>query len=524
MTEDGSGFVLKGERDHKGALPRGEPADAQDPVQGQAGLPRLDDHVVLDSAVERDDADGAREEPGHPSHGRSADLEHGGARQLVLRPREGRGIPRLDRAGLRPTVNHRKGKKKKYWRAAFWRLFFVLSVNIRKGKRKATFPKKNGMLRVADRIKKWGTMATGMLDRSKGGMLSTAGKLAAGGALLTLGIGALHVARAKAREDFNAGAASLIKELREELEKAKELQKTLNSRCEELGAKPCGIEPSAAAVEQSDESAGFKRALKSVQERIDTLDKDVNSLRGEAIPTASTVRELGANLGSLRRDLDSSNRNIQAAVQNADAHLSQYEQSNRESLRALELNIQERIQSLTNMIASVSSSTGAANEEAIAKVEGLEASLRTAITHEVLKIASANSTGNELESRLKEVSAMEERLKHLVEAIDRWEANLGTVHTLLAESKDKYHEMDERNHVRLRTLEEAVETLEAALDARGEHSFGSSAHLLPTLLSALGAVSSGGREKIAAKIVDVLVAQAALHRSADPRVHALYTE
>ena len=73
------------------------------------------------------------------------------------------------------------------------------------------------MLRVADRIKKWGTMATGMLDRSKGGMLSTAGKLAAGGALLTLGIGALHVARAKAREDFNAGAARLIKELREEL-------------------------------------------------------------------------------------------------------------------------------------------------------------------------------------------------------------------------------------------------------------------------------------------------------------------
>jgi len=41
------------------------------------------------------------------------------------------------------------------------------------------------MLRVADRIKKWGTMATGMLERSKrGGMLSTAGKLAAGGALL----------------------------------------------------------------------------------------------------------------------------------------------------------------------------------------------------------------------------------------------------------------------------------------------------------------------------------------------------
>jgi hypothetical protein len=37
-------------------------------------------------------------------------------------------------------------------------------------------------------------------------------------------------------------------------------------------------------------------------------------------------------------------------------------------------------------------------------------------------------------------------------------------------------------------------------------------------------VSSGGREKIAAKIVDVLVAQAALQRSADPRVHALYTE
>ena len=37
-----------------------------------------------------------------------------------------------------------------------------------KGKESHLSPKK-GMLRVADRIKKWGTMATGMLDRSKGG-------------------------------------------------------------------------------------------------------------------------------------------------------------------------------------------------------------------------------------------------------------------------------------------------------------------------------------------------------------------
>jgi DNA repair exonuclease SbcCD ATPase subunit len=383
------------------------------------------------------------------------------------------------------------------------------------------------MLRVADRIKKWGTMATGMLDRSKGGMLSTAGKLAAGGALLTLGIGALHVAQAKAREEFNARAASLMKELREELEKAQELQKTLDSRCEELGAKPCRIEPSATAVDERGESAGFKRALESVQGRMDALDKDVHSLRGDTISTASIVTGLKDDLGKLRREHDSRNAEIREIIQNAHALISRNEQANRGSLQTLELNIQERVKSLNDIITSVSSSTGAANEEAIAKVEGLEERLRSAMAAEVLKIASAHSTGNELESRLKEASATEERLKHLVEASGRWEANLETVHKLLAEYKDQYREINASNQMRIDDLEDTVQDLKAAV---GEHRktgttrFGSSARLLPTMLSALGAVSSGGREKIAAKIVDVLVAQAALQRSADPRVHALYTE
>jgi uncharacterized protein (DUF1499 family) len=357
-------------------------------------------------------------------------------------------------------------------------------------------------------------------------MLSTAGKLAAGGALLTLGIGALATTRsaqAKAREDFNAVAASLIKELREELEKVKELQKTLDSRCEELGAKPCRIEPSAAAVEQSDESAGFKRALAPVQERMDTLDKDVNSLRGDAISTASTVRELRDYLGRLRRDHDRNIREIkEETLQHAHALISRNEQSNRESLEALELNIQGRIQNLTDMIATVVSSTSAVKDETIAKVEEVEEILKSAMAAQAINIASANSTSSDMESRLLgQISEMETRVQEFAKAIElRSERNLITSQTVLADMRD----MDTVNNRRIAALEETVETLEAALGAPREHSFGSSARLLPTLLSALGAVSSGGREKIAAKIVDVLVAQAALQRSADPRVHALYTE
>ena len=371
------------------------------------------------------------------------------------------------------------------------------------------------MLRVADRIKKWGTMATGMLDRSKGGMLSTAGKLAAGGALLTLGIGALHVAQAKAREDFNAVAASLIKEFREELEKVKELQKTLDSRCEELGAKPCSTEPSAAAVDPRGEStAGLKRALGGVHQRMDTFEGDVSSLKNDAIDTASAVRELGADLSKLRRDHDSNIRDIkEETLQHADERLSQYQNTNRESLKDLDLNMQGRIKSLGEMISTVFSQTSAVNEQAISKVEGLEESLRTAMT------AAAS---REMETRLLgQISEMETRVKEYMEGIyRRSEGNLVTSQIVLAEMR----ELDNVNDRRIAALEETLKELESALSKTGTNGFGSSARLLPTLLSAPGAVSSGGREKIAAKIVDVLVAQAALQRSADPRVHALYTE
>ncbi len=397
-------------------------------------------------------------------------------------------------------------------------LFFcaIRAYTKREKRPQSHLPLKKGMLRVADRIKKWGTMATGMLDLSKGGMLSTAGKLAAGGALLTLGIGALATtrsARAKAREDFNAEVTGLIKVLREELEKAKELQKTLDSRCEELGAKPCGIEPSAAAVDPSGESAGLKRALGGVHERIGDLDNDVSLLRDEVLATVSTVTGLRDDLGKLRRDHDSNLRNIKTDMKNADERLSQYQKTNSESLKDLDLDMQKRIKSIGEMISTVFSRTSAVNEQAISKVEGLEESLRTAMT------AAAS---RDMESRLLEqISEMETRVKEYMEGIDRRsEGNLVTTQTVLADMR----EMDNVNNMRIAAMEETVKQLESELSKTGTNSFGSSTRLLPTLLSALGAVSSGGREKIAAKIVDVLVAQAALHRSAGPRVHALYTE
>ncbi len=157
-----------------------------------------------------------------------------------------------------------------------------------------------------------------------------------------------------------------------------------------------------------------------------------------------------------------------------------------------------------------------------AKVEGLEESLKSDMAAQATSISSANSTSREIESRLLgQISEMETRVKEYMEAIYRQsEGNLVTSQTVLAEMRDLEHV----NDTRIAAMEETVKELEKALDAPREHSFGSSARLLPTMLSALGAVSSGGREKIAATIVDVLVAQAALHRSADPRVHALYTE
>jgi hypothetical protein len=374
------------------------------------------------------------------------------------------------------------------------------------------------MLRVADRIKKWGTMATGMLDRSKGGMLSTAGKLAAGGALLTLGIGALHVAQAKARADFNAGAASLIKELREEIEKAKELQKTLNSRCEELGAKPCGIDPSAAAVDQRGESAGFKRALESVQERVRDLDRDVNLLRNEALDREPQVRELKDDLTKLRLNHSAQLSDISQRVGDLSSR-DERAQQNQENAAAFEGEMRATLSTLSTTITKVASSARVWRKEAIANVAAIEAKLNDAMDTEVRNIDSAN---RERESRLLgQISEMETRVNQFVEASDRRsDGNLATAQAVLAEMRD----LDHVNDTRIKELEKLVRELEKALDAPREHSFGSSARLLPTMLSALGAVSSGGREKIAAKIVDVLVAQAALHRSADPRVNALYTE
>jgi hypothetical protein len=58
---------------------------------------------------------------------------------------------------------NKKGKKK-YWKGRFFGAFFcAIREYTNKGKEshKATFPEK-GMRRVADRITKWGTMATGI--------------------------------------------------------------------------------------------------------------------------------------------------------------------------------------------------------------------------------------------------------------------------------------------------------------------------------------------------------------------------
>lgn len=410
------------------------------------------------------------------------------------------------------------------------------------------------MLRAADRadrVAKWRAMASGVLDKSKRGLLASAGKFAAAG--LVLGAGALGFKwMAERKKKREAELKNELARVECDLQNAiKEHQRNVSAQIEALTHQLRQPERAASAQDPDPTSEANREHMLALQGYIDAAVAATETVRSHtANPDRKALTELTSELrkisdltewlaerdseranglGALESEAETLGRAFSVAKEQTDAlsgrvsglEASLSAQLEREADRANRVQaVQSQVDNILGVATGLRNVTAQAAKDALQDHgDALEHRLQDFIAGQLIAITLKAREASEASERADRLSAaalqrqedVYSRVELLGDSFQRAMSELYSAGTDTAELREKL----DRLEIAVRALSDS--TSGAAFGATSEP-------LVVSLVRALGAVDAADRRAVAQKMARVLFARAGLKANRAESGSVLYTD